>query len=1236
MDSALKFTLAEKKITAAPACRDEPTKGCGELRSVEEILFQQEEFISNDWARQTLFVRKLDEGLRLRFRTFQHNNLCYVFDPSHLVKGVERSSLGGVMTSYQRKKIIADCRSICTLTGPKVSNLISLFEKWGILSSVIGAVIEGRHFHYLKNPGHFQHCLGLADAIDLSMTTSGVTVRFPGLIRRRVDEKTPWRARKHAKGSKPFHYTMKRLTSKHRLFHLLLHYLRSIPIRDKEREYVSLIKNTLASNFSKQTGQELPNGDTFPLFPDHVQLKLDRLFLHRKKERVQFYFNLLQSKALCAPVGKDMIDEAYMKHRKSLCRSREDLHVVPEHHLNGLREYGRLVGKRVNELYCPYETTLPNGRACVEKGRHLGGNLSQLRENKNVQLYSNHPVSHLDPNHVRFEPYVIGLFGPPGSGKTTITQCLVRNLGRKLFPGLSREQLSYSRSCSTKHWDGYSGQPIVVLDDFGQDLSSREDIVEFENLISVNDYVLPMAELSEKGQKFVSPIVILTSNMKYGSDLRSNNTSHVEEPWAVWRRITLPLLMDSGKVFEYQLEPSRNQQDIWKRKYSSVKPEFGPLACSWSGLASSDRDEGKVTIEPVPGDIHDLVTRMVKEIDERFNYHQHHFQDIWKQVISQKRIDCSPSNHELLRWDVHVEDVSLPCTNRDWTLEMQFPSFPPSDSPKVKAIALSEPLKVRMITAAESQTKVLQPFQQALWRYLSEQPQFCLTNGVKAPWSEHESFENDTLPWIYRIETMIKEIRDRSDENDLWLSGDYTAATDNFPMSVTEALIEGILSEIEHQPTKDWVRWECSSHEILYPDGIVDRQTSGQLMGSLLSFPLLCFLNDYIVSYSGFEKFSYLINGDDVVARGSGETINKWRAQAPQVGLSLSLGKNFIDPEFCTVNSQLFFNGDVLHTGKVSCQKRVGVPLAYCFEETQFYWGNDDWVLYEFLKRNLIALRSTPRSLLLSKKLGGLGLMNSLGSGIKYDLKLMKRVYLYDLIRPYMTSFRVPGTSISAIPVPVLRGETAKSEVLPGTRTMNHLRNFLLQSQEGDGPDMTHRDLSKFEKIVAEKFPRQTADHIGSIVNHGAYHIKDFPDKDFLETEYLFVQNGKAAFVLDRARQHCLDLFEKKLRQREVHPCEYEGGDLHDLPGLKGPWEELKEIFIDRNLLLEGCGEQYDLGITEDLAAWFDELSSSEVQLEGTGTFVPVPTDYRPSIIEHSPFGDESSTQAVNNLRGEI
>jgi hypothetical protein len=297
-------------------------------------------------------------------------------------------------------------------------------------------------------------------------------------------------------------------------------------------------------------------------------------------------------------------------------------------------------------------------------------------------------------------------------------------------------------------------------------------------------------------------------------------------------------------------------------------------------------------------------------------------------------------------------------------------------------------------------------------------------------------------------------------------------------------------------------------------------------MGSLLSFPLLCFLNDYIVSYSGFPEKSYLINGDDLVAKGDEKQISTWRAQAPRVGLSLSLGKNFIDPEFCTVNSQFFYNAKVLHTGKVSCQTRVGASLAYCFEETQFYWGSEDWVKYEFLKRNLLELKKTPRSLHLSKKHGGLGLVDTLDTGIRYDHGLMKEVYIYDLLQKFDKSQLIPGTDIRMVPVPVLRGSACKKEDLSGKVIVDRIRS-LLPTVEGDSGDLLHHDIHRFRKKVNEHFPQETKNHIRSIVQNGKYHIRDFPSLDFIEIDYLFIQSGKSRFFLEIERQHSIDLFVK-------------------------------------------------------------------------------------------------------------
>lgn len=1191
-----------------------------------------EEFDSLNRARQTLFVRKFDEALRLSFRLFRYRNLCFILDPAFLLRVAERSSFGSSLKPKERKKLLSDCRDVRTLSQPRVHSLLSFFKTKGLLECVMGSSIDGHRFHYISDPSHFQHCLGLSDAIDLSMTNTEINVRFRSRFRETEKPSTFWGARRYfSSETKKAKTSQWRHSTKHRRFHLLLFYLRTIPKGRAEKDYVKLIKTSLSKEFSKQMGQELPEGDTFPLFPKFTQAKLDAVFRFSERTKVRFYFNLLQSKALCKAVGEDMIEEAYEKHRENLCRDPEELLVVPEEHLQGLFEYGKRVGQRVEQLYNPEKTKLPNTRASFEKGRHLGGNLQHLINGKRCQVFNNHPLTHLGVDDVRLEPYVVGLFGPPGSGKTTLVQTLIRYIGAQLFNGLPRSDLVYSRSCSVEHWDGYTGQPIVVLDDFGQNHNSRTDIVEFESLVSVNDYILPMADLPDKGQKFISPIIILTSNCKYGSTLSANNQTFVEEPWAVWRRISLPIFVNGSDRYEYDFTHSDQQHIDWQIKHSSTNFERRSACSPWSKPALEVRRTDRLPMKRMNSSPAELSYRILNEIEEKFSHHRRQIQDIWTQKVAKRRIQCHPSPVEALQWDINVDDIDLPSAKNDWSCEMQFPASPPTSPPRVKAIALSEPLKVRMITAAEADTKCLQPFQQALFGYLSEQPQFCLTDGMKTPWSEHETFEDDTLPWIYRMQTMVREVLDRSDPDDLWLSGDYTSATDNFPMSATNALIEGILSEISHKPTRDWVRWEVSQHDILYPKGRVGKQTSGQLMGSLISFPLLCFLNDYIVSTAGFDKKKYLINGDDVAARGSSQCIDRWRALAPTVGLSLSLGKNFIHPRFVTINSQLFYDGDVLHTGKVSCQSRVGASLGYCFEETQFYWGGEDWVKYEFLKRNLLELRKTPRSLHVSKKRGGLGLIDSLDTGIRYDHGLLKEVYLYDLLKAFDSSQLIPGTNIRAVPVPVLRGSYVREhERLVGQDLMNRIREFM-PSSGSDSQDLSNRDLDCFRKKVREHFPQETADRIRSITSQGKYQLSKFPTLDFLDIDYIFVQSGKSRFVLERARQHALNLFERVYNDPDLPPITWEGGALSELPGIDREWDLVKEVFLDRNLLMDKPSDLSDLDLTEDLNEYFSKVEQ-DVDLRGTGVYAPLPTDITSYIDFLKVFGYEQQDETNSSL----
>nr|QVG74773.1 RNA-dependent RNA polymerase [Riboviria sp.] len=90
-----------------------------------------------------------------------------------------------------------------------------------------------------------------------------------------------------------------------------------------------------------------------------------------------------------------------------------------------------------------------------------------------------------------------------------------------------------------------------------------------------------------------------------------------------------------------------------------------------------------------------------------------------------------------------------------------------------------------------------------------------------------------------------------------FLSVDYTSATDGVDGSFMAALMERILMR-----SGDWtlkslchiaVREMMMGRDLLYPDRSVEKQRRGTLMGSLLSFPILCLWNESILRRTGWR-----------------------------------------------------------------------------------------------------------------------------------------------------------------------------------------------------------------------------------------------------------------------------------------------------------------------------------------------------------------------------------------------
>jgi hypothetical protein len=434
-----------------------------------------------------------------------------------------------------------------------------------------------------------------------------------------------------------------------------------------------------------------------------------------------------------------------------------------------------------------------------------------------------------------------------------------------------------------------------------------------------------------------------------------------------------------------------------------------------------------------------------------------------------------------------------------------------------------------------------------MWESLRSFPEFSLTHGV----SGNIDFGSET-PNSHKIfESMESEINRiyNYTADGIWLSGDYTAATDNLPMWVSQALMEGILEHIDHEPTKRWARYEVGPHQLEYPDssGIPSGiQNSGQLMGSLLSFPLLCLANAFIVEYSGIEPGTFLVNGDDIVAYTSHEAIERWKVNAPRIGLSLSLGKNFIDKTFCTVNSQLFvYDSEVdqmtiRHTGKVSLLRRNGGPLGDTFADFQKFYGYEDIFRCAYIRENFLELQNTPCNLSIPRSHGGLG--SKFLFGRKVNQKLGKEVYfatLWKKVFPKAEKDFAKFVHFQPIYAPYLELEDDK--VLaglpnPNQRVMDRFRSLLLPKLSVDdesygSPELTIREHRNFLKLLNSESSNWKM--FRDIINDTSIMVHDLPDLESVKIQLHFVQPEFYKLIQERLLYQFITNFRQQVRLKD-------------------------------------------------------------------------------------------------------
>lgn len=610
-----------------------------------------------------------------------------------------------------------------------------------------------------------------------------------------------------------------------------------------------VFKGMLADYFSIRNKQDRPD---VPLSGDHLFYpkygkSVYFALTSSQKNRVRITWDLMQSKSLAAKVTKDFIKDAYEKHASTVSQSK----TTHENLLTSFKSFcDKYWSPYVKEELDKQLTKLATSKASYEKPHSQGG----IRKTVRAKHLSNNL---LQPSEPRLDPVCISLIGGAGEGKSLIQTKVAKKFSKILKK--SYRETSYCRNAMTKHWDGYQSQPIVMIDDYLQQVQKKatpdESVTEFITLNSSVDYILPMADLKDKGLRFTSPILIYSSNKNLKQQVSAMEFNLTDRK-AIMRRFryVVNVQKDNYKIAEIVDYPTKDV--IFNQDMSLTKTIYQTK------------------------DINQLVDKLCNLLLREWSRKSLFYQD-----------------------NIQTDTYTQPIT-RDGSLVYQWDTEDLGHN-RVKVHGIEEPLKVRTITIGTDKNWILKPLQlgmlYALKRYKCFKP--CFTPDYA-----------EDLKALYN-------------KGNLWVSGDYTSATDGLHSDIMQTAIESLSEALGDHPIVPFMLREAGPHLCEYPSwsGVPDTwQTNGQLMGSLLSFPILCLANAFTVCYTQqkkLEDINALFHGDDLLMRCEISDYHAWKSMTKDIGLELSIGKNYISPVWGSIDSQVFYGPNCYHltTGKYKC-----------------------------------------------------------------------------------------------------------------------------------------------------------------------------------------------------------------------------------------------------------------------------------------------------------------------------
>jgi len=227
---------------------------------------------------------------------------------------------------------------------------------------------------------------------------------------------------------------------------------------------------------------------------------------------------------------------------------------------------------------------------------------------------------------------------------------------------------------------------------------------------------------------------------------------------------------------------------------------------------------------------------------------------------------------------------------------------------EAEPVALCEPFKVRVITKGPAEAYwVAKSFQKKMHDVLRRHPTFEL---VGHPCSEE----------------IMDRFLEKCKPTDLFCSGDYDQSTDNLDPDYSDFALCYLLTRLGCLNIPMGMRNALCGHRLTYESGSYP-QVFGQLMGSPMSFPILCIMNAALSRLAldpelrtPLRRLPMLVNGDDILMGMSAAEYELWRGITAQGGLTPSVGKNYLDRTYCMINSEMY---------KVSRSMFHGFELRY-------------------------------------------------------------------------------------------------------------------------------------------------------------------------------------------------------------------------------------------------------------------------------------------------------------------